>query len=354
MKKVTLIAIALIANIYISQAQVNLQNGLIGYYPFNGNANDNSLYGMNGTVNGATLTSDRFGNTNGAYTFDGINDYISLPTTKLIDLNKYSYSIWVKLGEIPTFNAGVIYCIGGASNYNAGDGWGQAVSIQNNSKLFAGSYNYGSNPVQSYVYSANVSINQWMHVVVTRDTVSLKMYLNGSLISENTTNVTNNQNAHYGLASLKNAFLGKLCYEDNYFFKGIIDDARFYNRPINQNEVNALYNENICYQTVSVTDTLIINANLSGFNPISYKNTIKIFPNPAKTHINIDFGTEYSTLSGYKIKIINSLNQIVYETNVNQQSTTVNLSTWSGNGLYFVQLIDNNSNIIDIKKIVIQ
>jgi len=52
------------------QAQVNLDKGLVAYYPFNGNANDESENGNNGTVNGATLTSDRFGIPNSAYRFD--------------------------------------------------------------------------------------------------------------------------------------------------------------------------------------------------------------------------------------------------------------------------------------------
>ena len=43
-------------------AQINLDSGLVAYYPFNGNANDESGNGNNGTVNGATLTADRFGN----------------------------------------------------------------------------------------------------------------------------------------------------------------------------------------------------------------------------------------------------------------------------------------------------
>ena len=53
-------------------------NGLVGYWPFNGNANDQTPNGNNGTVNGATLTTDRFGNANSAYNFDGINDYIQI------------------------------------------------------------------------------------------------------------------------------------------------------------------------------------------------------------------------------------------------------------------------------------
>ena len=56
-------------------AQVNLDSGLVTYYSFNGNANDESVNGNNGTVNGATLTTDRFGNTNKAYSFDGMKNY---------------------------------------------------------------------------------------------------------------------------------------------------------------------------------------------------------------------------------------------------------------------------------------
>jgi hypothetical protein len=53
-------------------------NGLVGFWPFNGNANDESGNGNNGTVNGATLTTDRFGVANRAYSFDGVDDFISI------------------------------------------------------------------------------------------------------------------------------------------------------------------------------------------------------------------------------------------------------------------------------------
>ncbi|MEN9002595.1 MAG: LamG-like jellyroll fold domain-containing protein [Flavobacteriales bacterium] len=58
----------------------NLQTGLVGYWPFCGNANDESGNGNNGTVQGPFLTNDRFGNANSAYEFDGIDDFISIPT----------------------------------------------------------------------------------------------------------------------------------------------------------------------------------------------------------------------------------------------------------------------------------
>ena len=59
-------------------------NGLVGWWPFNGNANDESGNGNNGTVNGATLTSDRFGSINSAYSFNGINNNVTTNSANLI------------------------------------------------------------------------------------------------------------------------------------------------------------------------------------------------------------------------------------------------------------------------------
>ena len=63
--------------------------GLVGYWPFSGNANDLSGNNNNGTVNGATLTTDRFGNANSAYSFNGINQKITVAHNNL--------TRWVKL-----------------------------------------------------------------------------------------------------------------------------------------------------------------------------------------------------------------------------------------------------------------
>lgn len=57
-------------------AVADLNDGLVAYYPFNGNANDESDNGNHGIVSGAILTADWFGNANSAYSFDGVDDYI--------------------------------------------------------------------------------------------------------------------------------------------------------------------------------------------------------------------------------------------------------------------------------------
>jgi hypothetical protein len=103
----------------------------------------------------------------------------------------------------------------------------------------------------------------------------------------------------------------------------------------------------------TVTDTLVINATITGLNPPNNLNTIKVFPNPANDHITINYGN-FASMSGYTLKITNNLGQVVFTSPINQQSSYIDLSTWSGNGIYFVQIIDTQNNTIENRKIVIQ
>jgi hypothetical protein len=155
-------------------------------------------------------------------------------------------------------------------------------------------------------------------------------------------------------------FIGKEFVSVNYnwyrWFKGKIDDIGIWNRALTQNEITQLYTGSPCitYQTITVTDTLIINANITGINPVTFQNSIKVYPNPASTSINIDFGSNYATLVGYSMRIDNSIGQTVYTTPVNQQLYTSNLNGWSGNGLYLIYLLNPQGAVVDVRKIVIQ
>ena len=79
MKRINLGVVCILLFVLADYTQANLQDGLVAYYPFSGNANDYSGIGNHGTVFGATLATDRFGNLNHAYSFDGIDDYIATP-----------------------------------------------------------------------------------------------------------------------------------------------------------------------------------------------------------------------------------------------------------------------------------
>ncbi|MFN5209123.1 MAG: hypothetical protein ACK5D8_06480, partial [Bacteroidota bacterium] len=99
MKQLLLVAAALLGLTAAAVAQ-NVPsyvptNGLVGWWPFNGNANDESGNGNNGTVNGAVLATDRFGNANSAYSFDGIDNTIQYSNTFVFNQqNDASISLW--------------------------------------------------------------------------------------------------------------------------------------------------------------------------------------------------------------------------------------------------------------------
>ena len=103
---------------------------------------------------------------------------------------------------------------------------------------------------------------------------------------------------------------------------------------------------------VSVTDTLFINTSL-GLPAPNNTNAIMVYPNPSNDHITIDNGN-FALMSNYTLKIENSLGQQVFSSLVNQQQFYVDLNGWSGNGVYFLKLINPQNNIVTVRKIVLQ
>lgn len=83
-----------IVNRFATKYQTYPTNGLVAYYPMNGNANDESGNAYNGTVAGAVLTTDRFGAANRAYSFDGVNDSITIGDVLDIGLSDFSFGGW--------------------------------------------------------------------------------------------------------------------------------------------------------------------------------------------------------------------------------------------------------------------
>ena len=322
-------------------------NGLVGWWPFNANATDESGNGNNGTVNGATLTSDRFGITNSAYAFNGsISEIIINHTASLSLSGDMSFSLWVKTTN-PKNSATMIHKYQGGSVF-----LGFSVTLDNtNGRL--GRFDLGKQNSQ-YVNTLTqdtITDGIWHHLVGVVSGNLQTFYLDGVL-----QNSLQNSNVGYGANSAPLVIGNDNCCTNNRYFDGVMDDIGFWNRALTQSEITQLFTGGPCitYQTITVTDTLIINANLTGINPVTFQNSIRIYPNPAKDHITIDYGANYATLNGYTLTIGNSLSQTVYTTTVNQQSTYIDLNTWTGNGVYFVYLYDSNGNLVDIRKIVIQ
>jgi hypothetical protein len=214
----------------------NLNNGLIAYYPFNGSAADRSGNNNNGTVNGAVLTSDKFGHPKSAFLFNGPFNYISLqPASNFVGLNNYTVSLWVKPTVYSTNGGGIIFGFG-SNSY----GPLQALTYQPNSTIFAGSYNIGSNPTESYSKSCCYNPGNWFYVVVTRDNSNISLYINGILIVPAATSATNGQDADYGPGAYSAILGGRSSLDYQYFFTGIIDEVRIYNRVLSGAEISDL------------------------------------------------------------------------------------------------------------------
>ncbi len=209
-----------------------LKKGLVAYYPFNGNANDESGNGNDGTVNGASLTTDRFDNANSAYAFDGIDDFIYIPHSESIDLDeKISISVWVVLEQINSYNMILAKRYGDTTQYQVcvrgAEGYGDL-------NFFTGV----SKPGNDHDISYSFPTGQWVHMVVTADDISdeTKYYINGEYVGTNTSDVL--------LRSTKTELrIGENTWSNGYW-EGTIDDIRIYNRVLDETEIQSLYSEN--------------------------------------------------------------------------------------------------------------
>ena len=131
-------------------------------------------------------------------------------------------------------------------------------------------------------------------------------------------------------------------------FNGDIDDISIYNRALNQQEITNLYN------SVSSSEclTMTINTGVLSTNPFTYTSSVSIYPNPANDQITIDCGN-LANVSGWSIKITNMQGQEVFSQSMNTQQYVVPLNTWSGQGMYFVKIINAQNEVVNIKKIIL-
>ena len=324
-----------------------LTNGLIAYYPFCGNANDASGNNNNGTVNGATLTTDRFGNTNSAYHFNGNQENIKVQNSLLPSTpTSFTISMWLKY-EGGTGSPRDVICDRSTANYSYKYRLFEG-QVNNNLSYFWFSVIDG-NPA-SNVNALNLSSN-WENIIGVVDITSneMRLYRNGVLIGTST-------NGYQYPNEINPTYIGANVGPNSAIdpsYLGMIDDVCVWNRVLTDQEIATLYNQNICYQSVTVTDTLIINTGILSYNPLTYNNTITIYPNPANDHITIDCGT-LTNVVGYSIKITNTLGQEVFNQPMNTQQYYVALNSWTGQGVYFVNIIDAQGHIIDVKKIILQ
>jgi formylglycine-generating enzyme required for sulfatase activity len=222
----------------LCKTAASTEPGLEAYYPFNGSAQDASGNGHDGTVSGALeLTSDRFGNQNSAYEFNGTNSYITVPhhADLVLDRN-LSLSVWFKrdipsvhgfhqrflskweIGSNPARHEYVL----GLDYQSSNHVWGAVGHWQNSTE------------------SSDAPDAQWHHAVFTSDDTGVFLYLDGVLESQGP-----HSTAHT-TGSFNPLFIGGGASSSPmpvYIFDGRLDDIRIYNRAITAQEVLNLYHE---------------------------------------------------------------------------------------------------------------
>ena len=219
-----------------SQAQT-LTDSLCAYYSFNGNANDNSGNGNNGTVNGATLTTDRFGNANSAFHFNGTSDNIVLTANSHFKPNTFPYAVtaWIKTNGT---SAGTIF-----KNDSYADHYSGVIFQVNPSGVIQIYYGDGGTTGIQYRRSKfgtiPVNDNEWHFVAgVMRAVTDMDLYID----------------CHYDSAAYYEGGGGAISYSNNNgncgfvdvvsgnsYFKGDMDEVRLYHRNLTLADLQHLY-----------------------------------------------------------------------------------------------------------------
>ena len=218
-------------------------NGLVGWWGFNGNANDESGNGLDGTVNGATLTTDRYGNPNSAYDFDGVNDYISLAESSEITFNHtddFTLSFWLLAHDFVNSygNAGqLVY----SSKQGMNNGIGSAVVSPNK---FVAETEGNINAVNTVVESLEVIDSTWTFFTVVYSHLRNKKYLYQNCTLIDSVEIQSNT---VGVLTYSQFWLGKRTdyLPDNTYFFGKLDDFAIWNRSLSDAEIFSLYSRNL-------------------------------------------------------------------------------------------------------------
>jgi hypothetical protein len=210
-------------------AKADLNEGLVAHYPFNGNANDESGNGNDGTVIGASLTEDRFGNVDSAYFFNENGDKITAEDIPDLQFGTQAFAIstWVM-----TTQTGIWKRIVTRRSATTSGFW-YSLAMTNNKARFEIAAGVELDSIR------NINDGNWHFVAVTRDisTGLFSMYVDGQLesqLADQGDNLTNTGNIPLEIGIWNTEGYGAT-------FNGLIDDVRIYNRTLSKCEIQSLY-----------------------------------------------------------------------------------------------------------------
>jgi hypothetical protein len=286
-------------------SQVDLDSGLIAYYPFDGDATDKGPSGLDGSVNGASLTQDRLGINDKAYYFNGKGNTITVDGLCAKVGGEIAISFWtwsdtcavssvfMAVPDDPYNRFSLHY------NYNH--------NFQNAFVFDYGRYN-GGGRIDSIPFQFT---DEWTHVLVISSDAkdSMYMYINGKLVKK--------QKGHDTHSSDKVFSFGATT---GFYYRGAIDEFRIYNRMLTRAEIDVLsFNE-------TPTGVVLQKKNLD----------VSAFPNPSNSG-------NYNLISTTRLKSIavyTAAGSMLMETNdINSVHTAIDLGN-AKPGVYFAFVHD--------------
>ena len=254
MKRLLLLIIIFISTVSFGQVPNYVPtNGLVGWWGFNGNANDESGNGNNGTVNGATLTTDRFGNPNSAYDFDGVDDFINVGDIDQIENNPSStFSFWLY-----SRNNGIQTSSGRRpilSKWNSLPGIPNECSFNFSlaDTILRVTFKDDLDTARISDFSSELVLENWYNISIVFDQGIVSYFLNASLIGSNSIPVNQIFN------STREIKFGDWYHSENNNYStydGFLDDVGFWNRALSACEIADLYNSELGSLNTSDTQT---------------------------------------------------------------------------------------------------
>jgi hypothetical protein len=302
----------------LNSSLADLNNGLVAYYPFNGNANDASGNGNHAIIHDASETVDRFGSASSAYDFNGSSSYIDIPQNPSIDLTtQFTLSAWIyQRGSQYAGYRIIDKCDSGSPNgvtfdtYGANTG-GRQLRLQG----------AGTGTPGNVVGSTQYALLQWHHVVATVSGTLGSVYLDGTLDGTGDAgNIPhNNLNIFIGRAHPYNGGLTE-------WFNGAIDDVRIYNRALSAPEIMQLYNETLPHlapqitkqpanQTINAGASVIFSVSATGDTPLTYQWRFEGQNITGATNASLHLSNARASVSGgYSVRVANAAGSVVSAT----------------------------------------